>query len=506
MPDGLPPIDRIDLRFRAEPVRVRSSWLPGSVWIWFTVGIVAGILGWHFGQRQLTGQLEQRMRPESHPGDALIALDALEVLGTEDSALFVQGLSHSDVRVARSAFEKLNALIAKWHNLEPSVRYAQIRGLAEQLDRVPRDLAEEQAALVRSLAASLYSACIAVNDPQLQSTANRCLGLLRFDSATANWNNPGQLASADLWSPPDRLDKSNDTPEIQRPGSPTAVGVMTGDSRVPVVPAMRPASLIETQAVRSNNSLRLNDRGSPEGVREETVWNDNSQAELSYEANNRMQEKVHPIQASLDDQPPDAVETSGPTLVSSQTAVRRAASQDLASEQPLDPILRQSSEPPRELPVMVRTPASIASHPVVRMKLVSDKPDLDGIQKAENAELIKLLGNAHAEVAKAAALALKHRGFHDSEIALASELAVASGERRIELMKQIAQSNVIAPQPWLLWMAEDGEPEVRRMAISLLSSMQNEQVQRTLRMLLFREQNQDIQDLIRKVLLSGSPG
>ena len=127
------------------------------------------------------------------------------------------------------------------------------------------------------------------------------------------------------------------------------------------------------------------------------------------------------------------------------------------------------------------------------------------IEKAETAELVRLLGNEQADVAKAAALALRYKGFSDKEIELASELAMASAARRIELMQQIsASSDNFAPQPWLVWMAEDGQPEVRRMAISLLSSMLSDEVQRSLRMLMFREEDQDIKDLIRKVLLNAS--
>ena len=120
------------------------------------------------------------------------------------------------------------------------------------------------------------------------------------------------------------------------------------------------------------------------------------------------------------------------------------------------------------------------------------------------AELVRLLASDQAEVTKAASLALRHHGLSDYKIELASELAVGSAARRLELIQHIASSSEIDPRPWLTWMAEDGQPEVRRMAISLLSSMLDEQVQRSLRILMAREPDSQIKDLLRKVLLTTS--
>jgi len=401
------------------------------------------------------------MEPGSHPCEALIALEALDNWGSEDPTHFVSGLSHPDIRVARSAMEKLNVRIEHWPNLAPALYYANLQTLVDQLDRVPKELPTENGTLVRSIAARLYSTCISINDPQLQAAADACLRIVSSDATVGSRGGQQPFAALTRSIPQEPLPRYTDSEEVKSPAAAAELTARPEILQPTALPSLSNPSLVETQAVRSNHSLRL-------------------------------------AKSSRQVIPP-ADSTAGLASMASQSMQESSLATDLlASDLPQPP-------PAPELPVMVSTPASIASHPVVRMKLVSDKPNLAGIEKAENAELIRLLGNANADVAKAASLALKHRGFQDSEIELASELAVGSAAQRIELIQQIAQANRIAPQPWLLWMAEDGQPEVRRMAVSLLSSMQNEEVQRALRMLLFREANPEIKDLIRKVLLNAAP-
>jgi hypothetical protein len=157
-----------------------------------------------------------------------------------------------------------------------------------------------------------------------------------------------------------------------------------------------------------------------------------------------------------------------------------------------------------ELPVVVATPASISNHPVAKLRVVSSQPDLNGIEKLQIAELIRLLAHDNSDVAKAAALGLRNQGMSDAKIQLASELAMGSASRRLELIQQLATSGDMDPRPWLVWMGEDGEPEVRRMAISLLIPMADENVYRSLRNLAARENDSQIRDLITRALISAS--
>jgi hypothetical protein len=180
------------------------------------------------------------------------------------------------------------------------------------------------------------------------------------------------------------------------------------------------------------------------------------------------------------------------TTISSELAKANRYNQPTAS----------SSKP--ELPALAKTPASVASYALPGIKQSSEIPDLGEVTKIEIAELVRLLASDNPDITKAATLALRNHGLSDCRIELASELATGSAVRRMELIQQLAVSPDLDPRPWLVWMAEDGQPEVRRLAVSLLSSMLDPEIERSMRMLLFREQDEPTRDQIRKVLLSAS--
>lgn len=368
----------------------------------------------------------------------MAALEAVDVLDSDDDTLLVKALSHSDPQVARSAMEKLNARFDSWPNIETAQQFARMRALADSLGRIRLDIPKDNQTYVRSLAARLYWSCVSIGDPQLFPITKICLRVLgTSDSGIVSHDQP-QLASLVRTDPPKPLDGYTDTLSDQT------------------------TALVETEFRQPQTSRRSSDFG-----------------------------QSNQPTANL---PTGASVPLVPVSNSSEASAR------ISDEPPIEMSLNDS--PPSELPVMVQTPASIASQPIARMKLVSNQPNLHGIEKAEIAELVRLLSNANPDIAKAATIALKHKGFSDFEVELASELAVGSVSRRLELVQQVATSNQVVPQPWLVWMAEDGQPEVRRMAISLLSSMLDRDVDRSLRLLMDQESDPEIKDQIRKVLLS----
>ena len=106
------------------------------------------------------------------------------------------------------------------------------------------------------------------------------------------------------------------------------------------------------------------------------------------------------------------------------------------------------------------------------------------------------------KTAQAAALALRRHGMSDSKLVLAMELATGSEPRRLEILDQFPSRTDIDPRVWLLWMAQDGQTEVRGRAIAQLSSMLDQDVMRELRLLLNRERDPEVAQLIRRILVS----
>ena len=126
--------------------------------------------------------------------------------------------------------------------------------------------------------------------------------------------------------------------------------------------------------------------------------------------------------------------------------------------------------------------------------------DLQQIPDMGIEQLVRLLASSQPGVAQRAALSLRTQGFDDRRLELASELATCSTSRRVHLLNQLVQSD-LEPAPWLIWMAEDGEPEVRLLAASWLNSMVTPEIQRRLRGLLPSESDERVAQVMRQALL-----
>lgn len=454
MPDDTIEFETLDLRFRATPQK-QARWLPGGAILWFIVGIAVGGSVWIYGRRELAKQLEKQAASNS-PTESILAMDALHELDPNRIDHLVLALRHADIRVAKSSSLLINLYIDKWSSMELTQRYSSMRSLAEQLGKTPHGLPEANVTLVRSIAARVYSISVATDDPQIKPIAEICKRLLVLES----------------------VDPS------QTPSNSSLLGANLTDQTLP--PQMPPGPLssggISPRAFQANESeVTL--------PRVPVTQSDKATDEL-----NNPQASLQLISGPTRPRASVRNTTSGPSAgASSNSKQRDTTSFSLSDSDP-------SEFPKSELPVVVATPASIASTPLATMKVVSNSPDLAGIEKMQIAELVKLLGHNNSDIGKAAGLALRHHGLSDEEIQLASELANGSANRRIQLIQQVAAQGNVNPRPWLVWMAEDGEPEVRRMAVSLLAPMVDDAVTRSLRNLAVREPDSQIKEMIARVL------
>lgn len=454
MPDDTIEFETLDLRFRATPQK-QAGWLPGGVIIWFILGIAVGGSVWIYGRRELAKQLEKQAASNS-PTESILALDALHELDPNRIDHLVLALRHADIRVAKSSSQLINLYIDKWNSMELTQRYSSMRSLAEQLGKTPHGLPEANVTLVRSIAARVYSISVATDDPQIKPVAEICKRLLVLESVDPS--QPSTTASL-----PDANSIGQTLPRQSPPGPLSSNSISLG-------------------ATQANDSTTALPAGSL------------TQSDKAIEAPVNPQASLQLISGPT--RPRASVRNT--TFDQSAGAASNANHRDTTGFSLSDSTSSGSSR--SELPVVVATPASIASTPLASMKVVSNSPDLAGIEKLPIAELVKLLGHTNSDVGKAAALALRHHGLSDEEIQLASELANGSANRRLQLIQQIAAQGNVNPRPWLVWMAEDGEPEVRRMAVSLLAPMIDETVTRSLRNLAVRESDSQIKEMITRVL------
>jgi hypothetical protein len=132
---------------------------------------------------------------------------------------------------------------------------------------------------------------------------------------------------------------------------------------------------------------------------------------------------------------------------------------------------------------------------------VNSSIEWNGLRAKSDQQLVRLLGSVQPDVRKAAVYELHVRGWPDQDIDLAIELATSSEAGRLQLIQSIATGKD-DPREWLLWMAEDGQPAVRKTAVALLQSMLDPEVERRLRMLLGRERDESVSQTIRQALLA----
>ena len=114
--------------------------------------------------------------------------------------------------------------------------------------------------------------------------------------------------------------------------------------------------------------------------------------------------------------------------------------------------------------------------------------------------VISLLGSNQADVHDLAVEELVRRGLNNEEIRVANQLASPVVEVRLGLLESIVNRTDIDPRPWLLWLAEDPQSEVRMRAITTLATMDDAAVKQSLRRRLPYEHDPTVIAHIRRVV------
>jgi hypothetical protein len=125
-----------------------------------------------------------------------------------------------------------------------------------------------------------------------------------------------------------------------------------------------------------------------------------------------------------------------------------------------------------------------------------------GIEKLPIEKLFPLLSSTLPKIVQEASKELVQRGMSAPQLELAIDLAQGNIEQRTMAMDRLVQDQDVDPIPWLVWMAEQSDIQVRRKAVSLLGLMSNPNAIHTLRMLEMREPDSAIVEQISQVLLA----
>ncbi len=126
---------------------------------------------------------------------------------------------------------------------------------------------------------------------------------------------------------------------------------------------------------------------------------------------------------------------------------------------------------------------------------------LHGLDQFSDKEVLQQLMSREEPIYEAAfSELLRRKKWSQDELVLAVDLARGSTRQRLNAMQTLYQISSPWTISWLVWMAEDGEQEVRERAVSLLGAMADNNAQTHLRLLLHRENDPRVREKIQNVL------
>ncbi len=114
--------------------------------------------------------------------------------------------------------------------------------------------------------------------------------------------------------------------------------------------------------------------------------------------------------------------------------------------------------------------------------------------------VLGLLNSEDLSLRNHAITELRRRNMSDTELNLAFQVVNPEIEVRRSLVASLGQRTDIDPRPWLLWLAEDPAREIRLEAISRLGTLDDPDIESSLRSLLSNERDTVVASRIRKIL------
>lgn len=452
-----PTTNDLNLTFRIEePREQRPSWVPGGWAVLCLLGIVMGVCGWWVSKQLLVDSLAEQLVDSDSRGDALVSLQRLSLLGDDATEPLCRALLHQDEQVSKAAYLMLDGRITDWQQ-SPVENQAALLRLARLLDSLPEDTLPTRLALASSLATRMLVFCSGQSTEDFTQTIRLCESVVNRSSESQ-------------FLPTSVIDA---TVEIERSDA--------AEAAASVPPPLPPVEQPPAGQVYS-----LSDE--PEALRSPDI--------PLYSSSST------PVDPSM-----ARVQLGSPTqLVPNQAGptTARVLSETSASYRGQAP----GSSRTGNRPELLRQAAAATLEAPLQELVLAPEIDLASIGDMSISQLVRLLAAEQPKVAQTAALALRAKNMDDDRIELASHVAsvLATGPRasKINIAQEIAIGD-IDPIPWLLWIAEDSDPEVRKTAIGLLHGQVDASVARQLRSRLGAESNPVVADTLRQVL-ARNPG
>jgi hypothetical protein len=141
-------------------------------------------------------------------------------------------------------------------------------------------------------------------------------------------------------------------------------------------------------------------------------------------------------------------------------------------------------------------PAGDAAPEIRSVTHIVDSP----LETFSDNSVIHWLASPHLALRERARAELISRGYGNTELAIATQIASGDTRTRLELIDAIARSGSIDPRPWLLMMLDDRSRDVKLRVISVLATMKDPSIDRRLQSHLMNESDPTVSARIRRVL------
>ena len=178
--------------------------------------------------------------------------------------------------------------------------------------------------------------------------------------------------------------------------------------------------------------------------------------------------------------------------------------QESANYQPSIRTIAYTATPEVHEPAIVPQALQQSSQPLSDTSVDSETNAHLNCENTLTSELIRSLSDVRPQVAGAVMHELQRRGMTEEQLTIAIELTGGDIQARLSAVDRLMQTPNISPLPWLVWMSTDREVQIRQRAIEALASVPGEAARLELRMLLNREPDSGLQDLIRRLSMTAS--
>jgi hypothetical protein len=114
--------------------------------------------------------------------------------------------------------------------------------------------------------------------------------------------------------------------------------------------------------------------------------------------------------------------------------------------------------------------------------------------------LLYWLGSDDQSQRRQAEVELLRRGWSQNQMMIAMKLAVGNVANRLEMLDRVTHDPNIDPRPWLLWLLDDPERDIKIRAVQVLSTMSDPAIAKQLRERLNEESDSLVAARIRMAL------